>query len=133
MADAPRNLDEAIDAVEEAYEFMLAFAAQGRRRGDDDAGTGIRERLTRSEAALGLIAESIGEGTDARAKAGAVGAEFLDLARADASRARAAIRFVLAQPSIGSQIIDNLNATSHMRALLTDLFLVDEAIGAMGA
>jgi len=132
MADAPRNLDEAIDAVEEAYEFMLAFAAQGRRRGDDDAGTGIRERLTRSEAALGLIAESIGEGTDARAKAGAVGAEFLDLARADASRARAAIRFVLAQPSIGSQIIDNLNATSHMRALLTDLFLLDEGLKISG-
>jgi hypothetical protein len=35
---------------------------------------------------------------------------------------------VLAQPSIGSQIVDNLNANIHVRALLTDLFLIDEII-----
>ena len=34
---------------------------------------------------------------------------------------------MLAQSSIGSQIIDNLNATTHIRTLLTDLFLLDEA------
>ena len=37
------------------------------------------------------------------------------------------IRFVLAQRTIGSQIIDNLNASIHIRALLTDIFLLDEA------
>jgi hypothetical protein len=35
---------------------------------------------------------------------------------------------VLAQPSINSQLIDNLNASIHVRALLTDLFLLDEAL-----
>ena len=35
---------------------------------------------------------------------------------------------VLAQPSISSQVIDNLNASIHLRALLTDLFLVDEVL-----
>jgi hypothetical protein len=35
---------------------------------------------------------------------------------------------VLAQPAIGSQLIDNLNASIHVRALLTDLFLIDEAL-----
>ena len=40
----------------------------------------------------------------------------------------AAIRLVLAQSSIGSQLIDNLNASIHLRALLTDLFLLDEAL-----
>jgi hypothetical protein len=46
----------------------------------------------------------------------------------DARHARAAVRLVLAQPSIGSQLVDNLNASSHVRADLTDLFLLDEAL-----
>jgi hypothetical protein len=40
---------------------------------------------------------------------------------------------VLARPDIGSQLVDNLNASMHLRALLTDLFLIDEAISSMGA
>jgi hypothetical protein len=36
------------------------------------------------------------------------------------------MELVLAQPSISSQLIDNLNASIHLRALLTDLFLLDE-------
>ena len=132
MADHPQNLDEAIDAVEEAYEFMLAYAAQGRRNGDDDTGTGIRERLQRSEFSLGLIIKEIAAGSSARASAGAEGSEFLDIVTNDAARARAAIRFVLAQKGLGSQIIDNLNANSHVRALLTDLFLLDEALKISG-
>jgi hypothetical protein len=35
---------------------------------------------------------------------------------------------VLAQTSISSQLIDNLNAWIHLRALLTDLFLIDEIL-----
>ena len=34
----------------------------------------------------------------------------------------------MAQPGISSQVIDNLNASVHLRALLTDLFLVDEIL-----
>jgi hypothetical protein len=37
---------------------------------------------------------------------------------------------VLAQPSISSQLIDNLNASIHLRALLADLFLVTEILDA---
>jgi hypothetical protein len=46
----------------------------------------------------------------------------------DARDASAAIRLVLAQPSISSQLVDNLNASIHLRALLTDLFLIDEVL-----
>jgi hypothetical protein len=35
---------------------------------------------------------------------------------------------VLAQTAIGSQTIDNLNASIHLRALLADLFLVTEIL-----
>lgn len=45
----------------------------------------------------------------------------------DARKAGAAIALVLGQESIGSEIVDNLNAAIHLRALLTNLFLVSEA------
>lgn len=35
---------------------------------------------------------------------------------------------VLAQSAISSQLIDNLNASIHLRALLTDLFLLGEIL-----
>ena len=48
----------------------------------------------------------------------------------DASATLAAVRLVSSQEGISSQLIDNLNANIHFRALLTDLFLMDELIGA---
>jgi hypothetical protein len=44
----------------------------------------------------------------------------------DARDSLAAIELVLAQPAISSQLIDNLNASIHLRALLTDTFLLGE-------
>jgi len=113
-------LGEAIDAVEETYEFMLAYAAQGRRHEDEDATGGIRGSLKRADAGLAAIAGAKLPGSDASA--------FLEIVRQDAAKASAAIRLVLAQPAISSQLIDNLNASIHLRALLTDLFLLDEAL-----
>jgi hypothetical protein len=46
----------------------------------------------------------------------------------DARDSLAAIQLVLAQATLSSQLIDNLNASIHLRALLTDLFLVDEIL-----
>jgi hypothetical protein len=50
----------------------------------------------------------------------------------DVQDSLAAIDLVLAQPSISSQLIDNLNASSHLRALLTDLFLIGEILRTRG-
>ena len=58
---------------------------------------------------------------------------LIDPARADARKARAGMKLALAQRAIGSQLIDNLNASIHLRALLTDLFLIDEAVASAGA
>lgn len=126
MVEGRKNFADAIEVIEETYEFMLAYAAQGRRRDDEDAGSGIRERLTRAEAALGVIAVATLGAIPVEGPQTAAAGEFLDVVKADAARARAAFRFVLAQPSIGSQVVDNLNATTHVRTLLTDLFLLDE-------
>jgi len=46
----------------------------------------------------------------------------------DARKAHALVRFVLSRETIGSQLADNLNASIHLRALLTDLFVLDEAL-----
>jgi hypothetical protein len=56
------------------------------------------------------------------------GAAFFTAVDTDARVALAAIRLVLARADISSQLIDNLNASIHLRALLTDLFVVDEAL-----
>ena len=126
-ADAPKTLAEAIDAVEETYEFMLAYAAQGRAHGeggDDD----IRSYLARADAGLVIIAAM----APPPGAAGDDQAAFIELVRQDAARARKAMQFVLAQRPIGSQIVDNLNASIHVRTLLTDLFLLDEALKISG-
>jgi hypothetical protein len=128
LAAGPKTFAEAIDVIEETYEFMLAYAAQGRRREEDDTGAGIRERLMRAEAALAVIASATAEEVGAKGQDGTAPGEFLDVVKQDAARARAAFRFVTAQPMIGSQIVDNLNASTHVRTLLTDLFLLDEAL-----
>jgi hypothetical protein len=132
VAAGPKTFAEAIDVVEETYEFMLAYAAQGRRREEEDAGAGVRERLARAEAALAIIASANATALGAAGQGDAAVGEFFDVVKQDAARARAAFRFVLAQPSIGSQIVDNLNATTHVRTLLTDLFLLDEALKLSG-
>ena len=53
---------------------------------------------------------------------------FLAVLDRDAHDSLASIQLVLAQATISSQLIDNLNASIHLRALLTDLFLIDEIL-----
>ena len=53
---------------------------------------------------------------------------FIDVIERDAKSSQAAIQLVLAQPAISSQMVDNLNASIHVRALLTDVFLIDELL-----
>ena len=55
-------------------------------------------------------------------------ASFLEVLDDDARKAQAALRSVLAQKPIRSQLVDNLNASIHLRAPLTDIFLIDEAL-----
>jgi hypothetical protein len=55
---------------------------------------------------------------------------FVDVVARDGRNSLEAIDLVRAAPAIGSQLIDNLNASIHLRALLTDLFLVDEVLKA---
>ncbi|MBV8846682.1 MAG: hypothetical protein JO307_28070 [Bryobacterales bacterium] len=113
------NLAERCNAIEECYEFMLAYAAQGVADG-----TEVREYLGRAIHAL------TGLGAVARQE---LDSPFVTVLDRDAGDALAAAELVLAQPAISSQLIDNLNASIHLRALLTDLFLIDEVLKASRA
>jgi hypothetical protein len=118
------------DTIEEAYEFMLAYAAQGLP-GDASSASGgqLREFLTRAATALNgmgslltVLIERERLEPEARYRA------YASVLDRDARDSLAAIELVLAQPSISSQLVDNLNASIHLRALLTDLFLIDEIL-----
>ena len=117
------------DAIEECYEFMLAFAAQGVSGDAGQGGTQLRTLLASAEAALdGLAGAFRAAVTDAGLAPAAVYEDFLAVLDRDAAASLAAVRLVLAQPAISSQLVDNLNASIHLRALLTDLFLIDEIL-----
>lgn len=127
--DGQNPLARRADALEEAYEFFLAYAAQGLQ-GEQHTGSQIRDFLKKFDTALADFGEFF------TAYIGMLGLEitpyvsFINVIDRDAKDARAAIQIVLAQPSIHSQMIDNLNANIHVRALLTDLFLIDEILKA---
>lgn len=124
------DISDRCAAVEECYEFMLAYAAQGlpSDQGSKSGGQ-VREFLQRAVKALTGLAEAC---TAAIKQEGLEPAHtyfaFFAVLDRDARDSLAAIELVLAQTAISSQVIDNLNASIHLRALLTDLFLVDEIV-----
>jgi hypothetical protein len=119
---------ERVERLEAGYEYLLAYAAQGLPA---DAANGrdgeARSHLLRMSEALGGLAAAWRERASGRAEALRY-EPFLEVLERDARSATAAIELVLAQPAIGSQLIDNFNASIHVRALLTDVFLIDEAL-----
>jgi hypothetical protein len=119
-------LNEVVDrcnVIEECYEFMLAYAGQGIAGEEGGAGQGqIRDFLSRAAKALSGIADAYASALPEQ------GCAFASVLDRDAKDSLAAIELVLAQRAISSQLIDNLNASIHLRALLTDLFLMDEIL-----
>jgi len=123
---------ERCDAIEECYEFMLAYAAQGLPSDEGSrAGGQIREFMRRAVKALAGLAESCARAVKHEGLEPAERYEaFFAVVDRDARDSLAAMELVLSQPAISSQLIDNLNASIHLRAILTDLFLVSEILSA---
>jgi hypothetical protein len=115
------ELSDSCSAIEECYEYMLAYAGQGVSGQSDGL---IRDFLGRAAQALAGIEDAY---VSVVPPTGPYAAFQAVLAR-DARDSLAAVALVLAQPAISSQLIDNLNASIHLRALLTDLFLIDEIL-----
>ena len=124
------DLKTLIEIIEETYEFMLAYAAQGLE-GDEanKSGGQLRDFLVKADEAVSKLPHEF------RALVTSEGLEpadryhaFIDVIAQDARAASAGLQLVLAQASMSSQLIDNMNASIHLRALLTDLFLIDEIV-----
>lgn len=137
------DLKARIDLIEEAYEFFLAYAAQGvsgvaPESPEDSPGSQadlaqrqvhlpdsqVRQYLRRCDEALTGLADGF------RANMGDADAheDAIAVLERDAAAAQAFVRLALAQPAVSSQLIDNLNASIHVRALLTDLFLLGDLV-----
>jgi hypothetical protein len=120
------EIQKQCETIEECYEFTLSFAARGLA---SDEGSELREQLTRAVAAMRSLEQSCAAAIKQEQLAPAKKYEaFFAVLKRDAESALAAMELVLAQPTIGSQLIDNLNASIHLRALLADLFLVTEIL-----
>lgn len=126
LAHAMSEVEARCDAIEECYEFMLGFAGKGL---PSDEGSPVRPYLERAVGALNGLTQSFAEIIEKqRIEPGGPYQAFLQVVERDAADSVAALNLVLAQPSISSQLIDNLNASIHLRALLTDIFLIDGAL-----
>ncbi len=119
-----------IEIVEEAYEFMLAYAAQGRtEEGAGPDGAHIRTFLARFAEAAGAM----------RSQAGAVmaggksdGGALLDSFQRDSDIVLSVLHLLLGRDNISSDMIDNTNGLIVMRSYLTTLFFIDKSIIADG-
>ena len=127
--DTPlETLQQKVDAIEGGYEFLLAYAAQGLATDEGSAHSEqLRTYLSRMDEAMAGLEGAL------RTVVAAAGQmahfeDFLTVLGRDVVAARAALKIVLSRPGISSQLVDNLNVSTHLRAVLTDLFLLDEAV-----
>lgn len=112
-------IDNDIETIESGYEFLLAYAAQGRpAQVETGPGPHARPTIEGMAAAMKNVAAEL-SGSDN---------DFEKVIANDCSNAGAALNFILAQDKIGSEMVDNLNASIHLRAVLTDLFLYSEVL-----
>lgn len=129
MSSSITGVKDRIDTIESSYEFFLAYAAQGLTTDQGaKASAQLRDFLARLTSALEGLADAVETASEGR-EPEAPWRDMVAVVRTDAQAAGAAVRLVAAQEGISSQLIDNLNANIHLRALLTDLFLVDDLIG----
>ena len=130
-SDTRLKIAAGIDAIEGAYEYFLAYAAQGITQESESGrvGTQLRTHLEAMASAFTELGPRLAAlleegGPDATEPLG----RFHTVVDADARRALAVVALIQAQESITSQLIDNLNASVHVRTLLTDLFVLDEVL-----
>lgn len=126
----PTEFQQHCDTIEECYEFTLSYAAQGHATDEGSThGQQLRDYLARSTAAMrGLKASAFAAIKSEQLEPAARYEAFIAMLGRDADDSVAIMEMVQAQPAISSQLIDNLNASIHLRALLTDLFLLAEIL-----
>ena len=126
---ALETLQQRVDAIEGGYEFLLAYAAQGLATDEGNANSEqLRTYLQRMDEGIAGLEPAFREVIGTSGAVRRLRADFLQVlvrtprppVRPCASSSRG--------KGISSQLVDNLNVSTHLRAVLTDLFLLDEAV-----
>ena len=122
-------LSESIDNIENAYEFMLTYAARGVQQEMENESPSIRDLLGSLSMSLEGISDIFAKAVEMAEKESKEELfDFVNILKEDARKAKSAVDLILSLPEISSQLVDNLNASIHLRALLTSIFIIDEAI-----
>tara|TARA_B100000945_G_C20283948_1_gene550073 strand:- start:47 stop:454 length:408 start_codon:yes stop_codon:yes gene_type:complete len=125
-------LSESIDNIENAYEFMLTYAARGLQREMENESPSIRDflkSLSQTLENIDAIFTKVVRCLKLDSKEELF--DFINILKEDARKAKSAVDLILSLPSISSQLVDNLNASIHLRALLTSIFIIDESISSL--
>lgn len=119
------ELRSAIDDVEEAYEFMLAYAAQGRQTEADTSGESqIRGFLERFRAGLDIFSDHAEVLLPDSGNTSAYSAHFTR----DTETMKSILDMLIARSNITSDMIDNTNGMIAVRSFLTNMFFVDQVL-----
>jgi len=114
-----------IELVEEAYEFMLAYAAQGRvDEGAGPDGAHIRTFLTQFSDATDRIIEDLNKLSKPNGEMGT----FINSAKSDAETVKSVMSIMLQKGNISSEMVDNANGLITVRSYQTALFFIDKAV-----
>lgn len=115
----------AIETAEEAYEFMLAYAAQGRQtEAETEGASQIRGFLERFRKALDSISDNIALIITPAGD----GQAFADHVEKDTAIMKSVLDLLLAGDNISSDMIDNTNGMIAVRSFLTNLFFIDQVV-----
>ncbi|MDB4021928.1 hypothetical protein N9467_06265 [Litorivicinus sp.] len=112
---------DAIAQIEESYEYMLAYAAQGRSsEGAGADGASIRNFLDNFMLSANVLENWVSTLTDLNSE---VKAEFLRASKL----IKGLIDTVLKKTNISSELVDNMNALMATRHYLTLIFFLDKS------
>jgi hypothetical protein len=119
------EIRQQIETIEECYEYMLAYAAQGRSdEGAGPDGAQIRTFLTQISGAIAAISQSI----DGIVEQAPSAAAFVEGFKRESAVVDSVVNIMLASGNVSSEIVDNANGLISVRAYLTSLFFMDKAI-----
>ena len=120
-----RKIRENIELIEEAYEYMLAYAAQGRAdEGAGPDGAHIRTFLVQFNEGTNNILAAI-NGIHAISSDSAA---FIEALKSDAATVKSVMSIMLGKDNVSSEMIDNANGLISVRSYLTALFFIDKAV-----
>jgi hypothetical protein len=120
-----KQIRDQIEKIEEAYEYMLAYAAQGRSdEGAGPDGAQIRTFLKKFSEAL----TNLDEATPDIVKENPAAVDFIEAFTSETKVMASILKVLLSRENISSEVVDNTNGLISVRAYLTSLFFLDKSI-----